>query len=350
MEMTNRQIEIVSILLKYPGSSSSFVRAHMTEPPSLVTIKRELSSMLKSGYIGTSGGGRSMTYSMSLFGRLFHPIDSHTYNATDPDNRQGVLEQYEFDLWDFVPDTLFTQEERKTLDRSTEEYRKKSIGVSKTIHKRELERFVIEMSWKSSRIEGNTYTLLDTELLIKEGIVSKKNTKEETIMILNHKTAFDFVISHKDLFVKPLTIAVIEKVHRTMTDKLLSESGFRKHAVGITGSRYKPLDNQYQIKEALEQLIEKINAVEDVYSKALLIIAGISYIQPFADGNKRTARMLANAFLIASTCAPLSYRNVEENVYRGALLTFYEQLTLVPIKQLFIEQYTFAAKTYACVQ
>ncbi len=82
------------------------------------------------------------------------------------------------------------------------------------------------------------------------------------------------------------------------------------------------------------------------YAKALLTLLGISYIQPFEDGNKRTARLMANAILLAHSCAPLSYRSVDENDYREAMLVFYELNSIMPFKKIFIDQYMFAAENY----
>lgn len=122
-------------------------------------------------------------------GTLFIPINAEEYNKVDPDKRSGD-DSFNFKLFENFPRSLFFDEEKKVLDTATKNYSKKIKKISNVIKSKELERFVIELSWKSSKIEGNTYTLLDTEKLIKEGIPSNKNTKEETTMILNHKSFF----------------------------------------------------------------------------------------------------------------------------------------------------------------
>jgi Fic family protein len=189
--------------------------------------------------------------------------------------------------------------------------------------------------------------LLDTERLLKEGIPSLKNSKEETQMILNHKIAFDFVREHTPDAQMQVSRSYIEHVHGLLMKDLLTDSGLRRSTVGITGSTYRPLATVYQIEEALEALITKINVCESVFDKALVALIGISYIQPFVDGNKRTARLAANGILLAGMCAPLSYRNVDERQYRAALLTFYEQLSIVPMQNIFREQYLFAVENYS---
>ncbi|MEN9524156.1 MAG: hypothetical protein RL536_225 [Candidatus Parcubacteria bacterium] len=122
--------------------------------------------------------------------------------------------------------------------------------------------------------------------------------------------------------------------------------GLREKAVGVTGSIYRPLDNIHQISEALQKLTEAVNRASSPYTKALIALLGLSYIQPFEDGNKRTSRLLCNAILLAHECSPLSYRSVDENSYRGSILVFYELNSIVPFKKIFLEQYVFSAKNY----
>jgi len=165
-------------------------------------------------------------------------------------------------------------------------------------------------------------------------------------MILNHKEAFEFIRNHKKEFLT-LTRANLEHLHSMIVLGLSVGTGLRQKPVGVTGSKYRPLDNIHQITEAVEALASAISRADTPYAKALLALIGISYIQPFEDGNKRTARMMANALLLAHNCAPLSYRSVEEKDYREATMVFYELNSIVPFKKIFIEQYIFAAQHYA---
>jgi len=103
---------------------------------------------------------------------------------------------------------------------------------------------------------------------------------------------------------------------------------------------------QTQIEEAMEDLISTVNSLEDPFSKALVTLAGLAYIQPFEDGNKRTSRLSANAVLLAHKCAPLSYRSVSEVSYKEATLVFYEKNSLVSLRDIFMEQYLFACENY----
>ena len=205
---------------------------------------------------------------------------------------------------------------------------------------------MIELSWKSSKIEGNTYTLLDTEKLILENKPAEGKTKQETQMILNHKDAFHFVHNNKMLF-NTLTRENLEELHKILVKDLDITLGLRKSFIGVSGSVYRPLDNIYQVSETLEALVKTINQMKTTYAKSIVALLGISYIQPFDDGNKRTSRIMADALLMANNFAPLSYRSVDEKEYKEAMLIFYELNSIVPFKKIFIEQYNFSARNYA---
>ena len=164
-------------------------------------------------------------------------------------------------------------------------------------------------------------------------------------MILNHKLALDYVFQHSSKF-KKLSIKNIEDVHRLISKDLGILKGIRKSPVRITGTIYSPLDNQYQIKDSLVVMVAKLNKIKSPFSKALLLILLISYIQPFEDGNKRTARIMANAILLAHNVCPLSFRSVNEADYKKAVILFYEQNKATFFKEIFINQFKFATENY----
>ncbi len=339
---------ILGIFLEAGLLSSSMIYAEVIKrgsEVSLVTIKRKLSELKDLGFINIQGKGRSVVYVLSTLGRLSLDVDAQKYCEIEPDKRYGQ-KNYNFSLFSHLAYSIFSDEEKKHLQKSTDVYHKNVTDLSPVIREKELERFVIELSWKSSRIEGNTYTLLDTERLIKEGIESKGHSKDEAKMILNHKDAFKFIRENQSSFTI-LNERIIDEVHKELVKELGVQRGFRSKPVGVTGSIYRPLDNVHQIKEAMESLVACVNKIEDPYTKALITLLGISYIQPFEDGNKRTARLLANGILMAHNLAPLSYRSLDEEKYREAVLVFYELNSVIAFKKIFIEQYIFAALNYA---
>ncbi|MDY0302855.1 MAG: Fic family protein [Candidatus Moranbacteria bacterium] len=343
-----KQQKIIKIFLEKGRMQSSQLHEELRnsgEDISLVTVKRALSELTEKGILEVFGLGRSTSYQISAKGRVLADIDAKEYVAVEPDKRFG-LNQYNFDLLSNFPVNIFTEEELKRLEVATDNYKKRTADISATIQKKELERLVIELSWKSSRIEGNTYTLLDTEKLILENKEAPGHSKNEARMILNHKDAFNYIRSHASQF-QTITRKNLEELHSIIINDLNVSMGFRSGAVGITGSIYRPLDNIYQIAEAVENLSRTVSQNDTPYARALLALLGISYIQPFEDGNKRTSRLMANALLVSHALAPLSYRSVDEEEYKSAVLVFYELNSIVPMKKIFIEQYEFATENYA---
>ncbi len=348
IKLTSKQQEILQILIKASSLPSSAIHANLAKrgsSTSVVTTKRALSAMVKMGVVTSTGSGRSVRYNPSVLGRVFLDINAKEYCDILPDERYGS-NSYNFDLFQKFPKDIFDEEEIKTLDGYTEKFKQRIKNISSTIQKKELERLVIELSWKSSRIEGNTYTLLDTEKLIMENKEAQGHARDEAQMIINHKNAFYFIREHVSEF-KTLTKENLERLHAILIKDLGVGTGLRNGLVGVLGSKYRPLDNVYQIEEAVKSLSLLVSKLSTSYAKALVALLGISYIQPFEDGNKRTSRLMANAILLSNGCAPLSYRSVEENEYREAILVFYELNSIIPLKKIFIEQYKFATENYA---
>jgi len=332
--------------------SSSDVQAALatqlpeTEQPALITIKRDLDTLTTGGYCAREGKGRSTAYRLTNKGRLERPFSIPHYLAEIPDTR-ATYTGYVHDFFATLPPALLPAQTLETIDEATTGYTDRASRASSTIKAKEMERFVIELSWKSSAIEGNTYTLLDTEKLLREGIPAPNHDPAEAHMIVNHKKALEFVVA--TVTNQPLvTISqrLVEQVHELLTVELDIQSDPRSGLVGITGSAYTPLDNSYQIGEALTDLYQAVEQLQHPVEKALLTLAGLSYIQPFEDGNKRTARLMSNAILLSYNYAPLSYRNVEIDAYRGAMLIFYEQLSLTAVSDIFVNQYLFSTEHY----
>ncbi len=343
-----KQQKIIKLMLggQVLPSSKIYQEIKMAgEDISLVTIKRILSEMVKADLLDKSGAGRSTGYTVSVKGRILAEVDAKEYCSTEPDKRLG-LKQYNFKLLENIPKNIFNPEELKILNEATAEYQKRTKDLSPVIERKELERLIIELSWKSSKIEGNTYTLLDTEKLILENKEAPGHDRKEAQMILNHKEAFNYVRQHADKF-KTLTRRNLEELHAILVKDLSVELGLRKRPAGVLGSTYRPLDNAQQILEAVEALSRAVTRMANPYAKAMIAILGLSYIQPFEDGNKRTSRLLANAILLAFGRSPLSYRSVDESDYREAILVFYELNSIIPFKKIFISQCEFAAKNYA---
>lgn len=313
---------------------------------SLATLKRTLLQLVKKQLIVSNGRGKSTTYALSKSYQILNTIDIDKYFGQEIDERK-IKSSHDFDLLNgFLEDfSIFTEEELNVLNLLNAKYLQNIAELSKVTYDKELERLAIDLSWKSSQIEGNTYFLLETERLLQEKKTAKGKTKDEAVMLLNHKDTLDFIIENQD-FMLPASIAKIEMIHSLLIKELGVSRNIRIRKVGISGTNYVPLDNDFQIKEALEQTCAVINKRTLIFEKAFLALILLSYIQPFEDGNKRTARIVSNAILIQGKHCPISFRTVDSIEYKKAMLIFYEQNNISAFKKIFIQQFEFAVNTY----
>lgn len=344
--LTPRQKNILSLIDQSEGLLREEIqeRIKTTYPFSKPTLIRDLNILLKHGLIKFEGKARATKYLPKTQNPLLRNFDVERYFTDDTDKRVGARKIFDFKIFENLHNLLL-RDETENLQKECYSFEQQTGKLSPNLLGRELERFVIELSWKSSKIEGNTYTLLETESLIKEQKEAVGKSKNEAIMILNHKTAFEEILKNKDNL-RNISLSKINQLHNILVKNLNISSGIRKQAVGITGTTYHPLDNEHQIREVFEKTIIIINKTSNPFEKALIAHFMIAYIQPYTDGNKRTARMLTNAILLAHDLYPLSYRSVDEDEFKKALILFYEQGTIIEIKRLFIEQIKFANETY----
>ncbi|MBL7809845.1 MAG: Fic family protein [Saprospiraceae bacterium] len=337
---------VLDVLKKHPLSSSREIHERMDTEVSYATVKRVIQNLLDAALIVAIGKGKATRYRVSSSYHLLFPIDTSVYFEKEIDERK-IQVQFNSDLLRSTLPTaiLFTEQELDFLEKLQRKFLTNIVALSPTGFQKEFERLAIDLSWKSSQIEGNTYSLLETERLLKEKETAIGKTREEATMLLNHKEALDFILANPD-YIQPLTIAGIEDIHSILMKELEVDRNIRNRRVGISGTNYQPLDNAFQIKEALQDMCDLINQKTNVFEKALLGLVLISYIQPFIDGNKRTARIISNALLMFHKHCPLSFRTVDSLHYKKAMLVFYEQNNISPFKQIFLEQYEFAVKTY----
>ena len=342
----NRKTEIIEFIKNHPRCTSQEILDGLNLDMSVATLRRKLQELVAEDLINTIGELKSRKYEISNGYNIIRPIDVDQYFEKEIDERI-IQDKFNSEL---ISETLqnifiFTNTELDQLNNLQEKFTSNSSKLSKSEYKNELERLAIDLSWKSSQIEGNTYSLLETERLLKDKETAAGKTKDEATMLLNHKDALDFIIKNPN-YINPLTISSIEDIHSILVKELDISRSIRSRRVGISGTNYKPLDNEFQIKEAVESMCTLINSKKNVFEKALLSLVLISYIQPFSDGNKRTARIISNAILMNNHYCPISFRTIDSIDYKKAMLIFYEQTNINPFKNVFIGQFEFAVNTY----
>ena len=344
--LSKRQDAIIAFIGEKTTAATGQIVEHIqkvSDDVTRITISRDLEKLLLLGLLERKGAGRSAYYQFSPQYSAIRAVDIEAYFAVDTDKR-NILEKFNFSVFNQMQN-IFTDGEKRQLAELQAIYQKKIRAIPVDALKKEMERLNIDFSWKSSKIEGNTYSLLQTEQLILNQREADGHAKEEATMILNHKQALEYILENKEDF-HSISVRKIENIHTLLMNGLGVTGGLRKTLVRITGTKYAPLENEFQIREALERTCAWVNQKTDIFEKAILLMLLIAYIQPFVDGNKRTSRICGNALLQSYDACPLSYRSMDEIEYKKAVLLFYEQNNLSFFKTLFLKQFEFAVENY----
>ena len=215
-----------------------------------------------------------------------------------------------------------------------------------------LNRLLIDLAWNSSRLEGNTYSLLDTKRLIELGEKAEGRAHLEAQMILNHKDAIEFLVSSADDI--GFNRYTILNLHALLANNLLADptaaGRLRYIAVGIERSTFHPLEVPQLLEEAFDQILATASAITDPFEQAFFVMVQMPYLQPFDDVNKRVSRLAANIPLIKGNLAPLSFTDVPRQTYTEAVLGVYELRKVDLLKDVFIWAYERSAARYAAVR
>lgn len=215
-----------------------------------------------------------------------------------------------------------------------------------------LDRLLIDLSWASSHLEGNTYTRLDTRELIEHGRVARGKAAIETQMILNHKAAIEWLVDNADTV--GFNRYTLLNLHSALAENLLpnpaDEGRIRRHEVEIGASVYRLLGVPTQIAETLDALLEKANAIADPYEQSFFVMVHLPYLQPFSDVNKRTSRLAANLPLIRANLCPLTFLAVPEQAYNRAVLGVYEMTRVELLRDLYLWAYERSTQEYLAIK
>jgi len=217
-----------------------------------------------------------------------------------------------------------------------------------------LDRLLIDLSWASSHLEGNTYSRLDTRELIRHGTAADGKARVETQMILNHKAAIELLV---DASAQPGTAFsryLLMNLHATLAENLLpnpaDEGRPRQHAVDIGASVFRPLDAPQVLDELIDVLVAKANAIADPFEQSFFMMVHVPYLQPFADVNKRTSRLAANLPLFRANLCPLTFVDVPPGVYARAMLGVYEMGRVELLRDLLVWAYERSTAEYVAIR
>lgn len=215
-----------------------------------------------------------------------------------------------------------------------------------------LNRLLIDLSWASCHLEGNTYTRLDTRELIERGKAARGKATLETQMILNHKAAIELLV--ENVFDAQFNRFTLMNLHSALAENLLpnpaDEGRIRQHAVDIGKSVYRPLSTPQPIEDMLDMLLGKANAIADPFEQSFFMMVHLPYLQPFADINKRTSRLAANLPLFRANLCPLTFLDVPEQAYSRATLGVYEMTRVELLRDLYVWAYERSTQEYLAIK
>ena len=265
--------------------------------------------------------------------------------------RKPVPYQREF-LYQYEPNRTYylTLSQRQQLARMG--WVQTQVAPAGTYGRAILDRLLIDLSWASSHLEGNTYTRLDTRNLIEQGQTAEGKAATETQMILNHKTAIELLVEQAERV--QFDRYTLMNIHSALAENLLpnpaDEGRIRQHEVQIAKSVFRPLSISAQISELFDVLLDKAAQIQDPFEQSFFMMVQIPYLQAFADINKRTARMAANISLIQANLCPLTFLDVPENAYIPAMLGVYELTRIELLRDLYLWAYERSTQEYIAIK
>ena len=251
-----RYNDILNIIRESHEISAQEILLNLSAPISKVTLLRDLEILINRGLISRQGSAKSTKYFLTSKGSILRTYEIDKYFVSE--NRNISFHNFNYDIFQNLKN-LFSENEIKEIENQNLKFQKNFSTFPENVIKKELERLTVEFSWKSSHLEGNTYTLLDTERLLKYRTAAPGHPNEEAVMIINHKNAMNFVYQNSD-FYKTITVSKIEEIHDIIVNDLNISKEIRHTPVGIIGTDYKPLSTDHQLKEVLEKTCEIINS------------------------------------------------------------------------------------------
>ena len=360
--------QVLSILKGIPsGASIATIRSHLDRSIPERTLSRYLAILQKQGKVRASGASRSRLYHWipgAGTSTIAEPGKAEPAIPVSPEgqailqyltlplaNRKSVGYNTKF-LAVYRPNVDFYLSQEQRFHLFTIGQTSQRAEAAGTYARQILQRLLIDLSWNSSRLEGNTYSLLDTQRLLAQGRAATDKSAMDAQMIINHKEAIEFLVeSAGEIGFNRYTIT---NLHGLLSYDLLPDPGasgrLRTHAVGIHQSVYTPLVIPQQIEENFELLLTKAEAINDPFEQAFFAMVHIPYLQPFDDVNKRVSRLAANIPLNKANLAPLAFVDVPQDLYIQGLLGIYELQDVALLRDVFLWAYERSCLQYAALR
>lgn len=336
---------LVDYIAGHPGARRRSIRQHAAPEASETSVWRALRRLVDKGRLEVSGKGRATGYVLAGSAVVRAHLQTPYYRRRPVGYSREFLDRY-------LPNKVFYLAE---ADRQRLHEAGTPAGAPLppgTYARRILERLLVDLSWASSRMEGNTYSLHETERLIRFGEEASGKNLKEAVMILNHKNAIEYVVDNLgQIAISPLGLC---NIHAFLADCLLADPAMdgtlRSMPVGISHSCYRPLEDHFAIREEFDILIAKAAAITDPFEQSFFLLVHIPYLQAFDDVNKRTARVSSNIPLLKAGLAPMSFLTMDDRTYINGLLGVYELNNVSLLREVYIDAYLTSADDYRVVR
>ena len=352
--------DLLQAAAQFPdGASISQLEGALAWKTPRRTLNRRLNTLLEEGKLIAVGKGRGRRYLLPasptpvlealrlspeakvIQARVTRPL----FDRQPVGYRRALLKTYEPNVTAYLSEA--TRKQLASVGK---------VGITNqppgTYTRQLLDRLLVDLSWNSSRLEGNTYSLLETQRLFELGESAEGKAAADAQMILNHKAAIELLASGRsEIGFNRYTIC---NLHALLSDNLLANPAacgrVRTQAVGITGTTFHPLENPHEIDSELHQILVKGSSIQNPFELAFFAMVHLPYLRPFEDVNKRVSRLAANIPLIANNLCPLSFVDVPQDDYVSGLLGIYELNRLDLLRDVFVWAYGRSSARYSAIR
>lgn len=325
------------------------------------TLRRWLAGLVRDGFVERSGEKRGARYRwVGGVANVTQPSTSVSPSEIFSSQARSLLQKVEKPLYtrspvtyslgwvrDYVPNQSFYLSAAQRAELHERGKRPPIPGRAGTYVQKIYNRLLIDLSYNSSRLEGNTYSLADTERLLMTGIGAAGKLKEEQVMILNHKEAIRYLV--QNISQLSLNEEAIRTLHYLLADGLVAPElagQIREDGVLVSGTTYVPLEGRVRLAQQLDELLFKARDIEDPFEQSFFLLGHVSYLQAFVDVNKRVARLTSIVPLIQHDYVPQSFVDADKSDYMKALICFYEFNEVQPLAELYCWSYLRTCQHY----
>ena len=342
--MSTRDRAILAYVANHPGCARSQIRRAVAPDASASTVWRSLRRLADAGRLEVVGKGRATRYRAAGREAVLRHLRTPVHRRPAVRYRSDFAGGYTPNESSYLTDADRTELSKAGTPIHDPVFVSHGIGYAERV----LEELEVDMSWASSRLEGNTYDLLETDSLVRAARTADGKSFREAVMILNHRDAIRYVV--ENLAEIEIGWPDLRNIHALLADRLIRDpsllGALRRMPVAIGKAAYGPLEDRHALRDELDAILSKAARIADPFEQSFFLLAHIPYLQPFADVNKRTSRIAALIPLLKADLAPMSFFAIDDRDYIRGLLGVYELNDVSLLREAFVNGYVATAGRY----